>query len=228
MVERTVIYTVIKIGNATLYMGDAYAILPTLGYFDAIITDPPYLFDNSGGGAFRAARGASDQIVEEGLDQGFDHKIINPLMCGSVIVFCHNDQLPVLLPYLHGSFHRCALLTWNKPNPSPHRNKHYLASSEPYIHAWNRGYHPVGAHEDMRRDITASSMPSKTYGHPTVKPDAVMDKIMRNVGGERICDPFMGTGSSGVAALKAGKTFVGIEKNPKHFATAIERITAAA
>lgn len=120
--------------------------------------DPPYLFDNSGGGAFRAARGASDQIVAEGLDQGFDHAVINPLLCGAAVVFCHNDQLAELLPFLAGSFHRTCLNVWIKPNPSPHRNKHYLADTEPYVHAWNRGYlekmlgHSI---QRVRADFTA-------------------------------------------------------------------------
>lgn len=216
----------VTIGNATLYCGDAYAIRPTLGWFDADVMDPQYEFDNSGGGAFRAARGASDQIVAEGLDQGFDHGIINPLLCGAVVVFCHNDQLPKLLTYLDGSFHRFVVEMWIKPNPSPHRNKHYLADTEPFIHAWNRGFAPRGDHHDMHRWISAGSMPSKVYGHPTVKPDAVMAKIVRNVAAESICDPFMGTGSTGVAAVRAGKRFVGIEKNPAHFQTACNRLRA--
>ncbi len=54
-----------------------------------------------------------------------------------------------------------------------------------------------------------------------------MDKIARNVAGFTVCDPFMGTGSTGVAAIKAGKVFTGIEHNPTHFATAIQRITEA-
>lgn len=217
----------VTIGRATLYCGDAYQIRPTLGWFDADCMDPPYEFDNSGGGAFRKARGASDQIVAEELDQGFDHKIINPLLCGALVAFCHNDQLPALLPYVDGLFHRFVVNFWTKPNPSPHRNKHYLADTDPYIHAWNRDFAPVGDHHDMHRWISAGSTPSKLFGHPTVKPDAVMNKIIRNLAGESVCDPFMGTGSTGVAALLAGKRFVGIERNPAHFATAVERISAA-
>ena len=79
----------------------------------------------------------------------------------------------------------------------------------------------------MHRWISAPSLQSKLYGHPTVKPAPVMDKIMRNVAGDRVCDPFMGTGSTGVAAIKAGKRFVGIEKNERHFQTAVKRIAAA-
>lgn len=216
-----------RIGCATLYLGDAYSIRPTLGWFDADIMDPPYLFNNSGGGAFRKARGASDQIVADGLDRGFDHSIINPLLCGAVVVFCHNDQLPKLLTDISGLFRRFVVLNWIKPNPSPHRNKHYLADTEPFIHAWSQGFHPVGDHHDMHRWIDASALPSKTYGHPTVKPDRVMDKIVRNVAGFRICDPFMGTGSTGVAAIKAGKPFVGIEKDERWFDIACRRIEHA-
>jgi hypothetical protein len=215
----------IIIGPATLYLGDAYTIRPSLGWMDADCMDPPYAFNNSGGGAFRAARGASDQIVDELLDQGFDHTIINPLLTGAVLVFCHNDQLPQLLPYLDGSFHRFVLNIWIKPNPSPMANKHYLADTEPFIHAWSRGFHPQGDHHDKHRWITSGTTPSKVWGHPTVKPLAVMAKIMGNLAGKTVCDPFMGTGSTGIAALRAGKRFYGIEHNPKHFETAVRRLT---
>lgn len=215
------------IGPHRLYLGDAYTIRPTLGWMDCDCMDPQYLFDNSGGGAFRKSRVGATMIVDEGLDQGFDHAIINPLLCGSVVVFCHNDQLPKLLPYIDGLFHRFCLLFWQKPNPSPMANKHYLADTEPYIHAWSRGYAPQGEHHDKHRFVMSGSMPSKTFGHPTVKPDAVMDKIMRNVSGSTVCDPFMGTGSTGVAAARAGKVFHGIEHNERHFLTACDRIRCA-
>ncbi|MBT0667045.1 site-specific DNA-methyltransferase [Novosphingobium profundi] len=217
-----------QIGSATLHLGNAYEIRPTLGWFDEDVMDPQYQFDNSGGGEYRKARGASDQIVAEGLDQGFDHRIINPLLCGGVVVFCHNDQLHELLPYIAGLFPRYVVNFWAKPNPAPHRNKHYLADTEPYIHAWKEGCHPVGEHHDMHRWIEAGSMPSRIYGHPTVKPDAVMTKIIRNLSGTSVCDPFMGTGSTGVAAIRAGKRFVGIEQNPAHFDTACKRMEQAA
>lgn len=233
------------IGPATLYLGDAYKIRPTLGFMDADILDPPYAFDNSGGGAFRKSRVGATMIVDMELDQGFDHAIIDPARSGAVVVFCHNDQLGDLIPAivedenrdcdallvadmfvaLRAKFRRAALCVWIKPNPSPMANKHYLADMEPFIHAWNRGYHPQGEHHDKHRWVNSTSTPSKVWGHPTVKPAVVMDKIMRNVAGETVCDPFMGTGSTGVAALRAGKRFFGIEQNPDHFATAVRRIT---
>jgi site-specific DNA-methyltransferase (adenine-specific) len=222
------IWTVVDMPFATLYLADAYEVLPRLGWVDAIVTDPPYEFRAEGGGHYRQQRGGMDQILEEGLSTGFDHFIINPLMCGSAVVFCHNDQLPKLLPYLDGSFERQALCIWRKKNPQPVANRHYRPVMEFYIHAWNREYYPRGTLMDLDREIVAMSPRGDAkFGHPTVKPDAVMDKIITNVAGKVICDPFMGTGSTGVAAIKAGKRFIGIEKNPTHFETAVQRLRQA-
>lgn len=219
--------TRVEIGTATLYLGDAYDIRPTLGWFDADVMDPPYLIATSGGGKFRADRPYLDEIAEQGLDKDFDHTVINPLLCGSVVSFCSNDQVPRLSTYLNGSFHRFALCAWRKLTPMPVANKHYVPEIEIYLHAWNRGYHPAGDLADLKRIVDCRSRQSKDFNHPTVKPDAVMAKIMRNVAGASVCDPFMGTGSTGVAAVRAGKRFVGIEKNPAHFETSCERLRAA-
>ncbi|UZW54034.1 site-specific DNA-methyltransferase [Sphingobium sp. JS3065] len=219
--------TAVIIGAATLYLGDCYEILPRLGWVPNLVTDPPYEFETSGGGRFRAARGHTDQIEAEGLADGFDHEIINPLLCGSVVVFCHNDQIPDLTAYLAGSFSRFVICSWIKSNPMPVANKHYQPDTEFYIHAWNRDYHPHGELADKRRQIIAPVGRAKDFSHPTVKPDAVMDKIITNCAPGLICDPFMGTGSTGVAAVKASRPFIGIEKNPKHFATACARLAAA-
>jgi DNA modification methylase len=217
---------VLTIGDATLYLGDCYSILPQLGWIDVLVADPPYEFRAEGGGHYRESRGGMDQILDERLSDGFDHSIINPLMVGSVVVFCHNDQLPKLLPYLDGSFERQAVCIWRKKNPQPVANKHYRPVHEFYIHAWNRGAHPRGSLIDLDRQIVAMApRGAAKFGHATVKPDAVMDKIITNCAPGVICDPFMGTGSTGVAALKAGRRFIGIEKNPVHFATAKARVT---
>ncbi|WP_260925355.1 site-specific DNA-methyltransferase [Novosphingobium sp. 9] len=217
----------VRIGPHTLYCADAYRLRPQLGFFDAEVMDPPYVIRTAGGGSFRKHRPYLDQIQQEGLDRGFDHKIINPLLCGSVVVFCHNDQLPGVSAYLNGLFHRFALCVWRKLTPMPVANKHYVPELELYFHAWNRGYHPEGSLADLKRVVECRSRALKDYAHPAVKPDEVMNKILRNVSGRTVIDPFMGTGSTGVAAIRAGKIFTGIEHNPKHFQTAIARISAA-
>jgi site-specific DNA-methyltransferase (adenine-specific) len=216
------------IGRATLYLGDAYAIRPTLGFHDADVMDPPYAFRAAGGGQYRARRPVMDRILNEGLHQGFDMSIVNPLLCGAAIVFAHNDQLAELLSLAQGQFHRHALCVWQKTNPQPIANKHYRPDVEFYVHAWNRGYHPAGDMADLFRvsRITSPRGPAR-FDHPTTKPNALMTKILVNMRGDSVCDPFMGTGSTGVAAIAAGKRFTGIEHNPSYFETALARVTAA-
>lgn len=215
---------------ATLYCGDSYAIRPGLGWMDCDVMDPPFLIATSGGGRFRKDRKSMDEIATAGIDQGFDLSMINPLASGAVICFCHNDQLPAILHQVDGQFDRFALCDWTKQNPLPVANKHYRPDREFYVHAWNKGFHPRGSLADLGRSITAASDRAlkKRFKHPTIKPEIVMDKIMRNVAGERICDPFMGTGSTGVAALKAGKQFFGIERDPRWFEAACTRISEVA
>jgi site-specific DNA-methyltransferase (adenine-specific) len=217
-----------RIGRATLYLGDAYAMRPSLGFHDADVMDPPYLIRATGAGQYRARRPMMDRILNEGLHEGFDMSIVNPLLCGAAIVFAHNDQLAELLSVAKGNFHRHALCVWQKTNPQPVANKHYRPDAEFYVHAWQVGYHPAGDMADLLRvsRITSPRGPAR-FDHPTTKPDALMTKILANVRGASVCDPFMGTGSTGVAAIAAGKRFTGIERNPSYFGTAVARITAA-
>jgi site-specific DNA-methyltransferase (adenine-specific) len=101
------------------------------------------------------------------------------------------------------------------------------AALEIYMHAWNRGYRPQGALVDRMRVVESRSRRDRALYQPAIKPEIVMDKILRNVAGRTVIDRFMGTGSTGVVAIGAGRVFTGIEKNLKHFATAVARITAA-
>lgn len=215
----------VQIGNATLYCGDCAVIMQKIAVMGLrLVMDPPYVFRAAGGGKFRKDRPMHDAILDEELDKGFDHSIINPLLFDSVTVFCHNDQLAELLTYLKGSYDRQVLLMWHKSNPMPVANKNYQPDTEFFIHAWNMGSHPAGNLADKGRYFTCSNGRDKSLDHPTVKPLDLMRKIITNTAPGIIIDPFMGTGSTGVAAIEQGREFIGIEKNPKHMNTAIKRI----
>lgn len=217
----------VMIGPHRLIQGDAYAIRPMLGHVDREVMDPPYLFDNSGGGAYRGARHASDAVVDLGLDQGFDPSIIQMGQTDAVVVFCHNDQLATLLPYLAARFDRVCLCFWRKTNPQPVCNKHYVPELEPYIHAWRRRAHPVGGYHDLKRCWDGPVGRGGPGAHPTIKPLGLMRKIVANAGGTTVLDPFMGTGTTGVAAVLEGRVFIGIEQNPRWFDMACRRVQAA-
>ncbi|MET4683701.1 DNA methyltransferase [Brevundimonas faecalis] len=215
------------IGSATLYQGDAYETLEELGPQDAGVFDPPYEFATSGGGRFRKARPNMDQIAAAGLDKGFDDRICSPAIFRSVAVFCHNDQLPELLPRLAARFYRTVVCAWHKSNALPVANKHYRPDTEFWIHAWLADAHPVGSLTDKARWILSENGRFTGVDHPTVKPEPVMDKVLATINARRVCDPFMGSGSTGVAAIKRGLGFTGVERDPKHFDTACRRIEAA-
>ncbi|WP_417821281.1 DNA-methyltransferase [Terasakiella sp.] len=217
----------VKIGFCTLYHGDSDDILPVLGPVEALVSDPQYEFDASGGGIFRQNRKCMDEIQKKGLDKGFDVSVLNPLLYPSVTVFCHNDQLSKILHYLAGNYHRYMVGSWHKTNPMPVRNKHYLPDTEFYVHAWNKGAHPVGEHKDMGRYYISAVGAQKEYDHPTVKPLPLMEKIISNVNAQTIVDPYMGTGTTGEACIRHGRNFIGIEKDADYYGMAVRRIRKA-
>lgn len=109
----------------------------------------------------------------------------------------------------------------------PVANKHYQPELEFYVHAWRPQAYPVGNLKDKRR-VWEGRNPRDIEGHPTVKPLDLMRKIVRNVSGDTICDPYMGTGTTGVAAIEHGRRFIGIEIQPVYFDIACRRLEAAA
>lgn len=215
----------IIIGDCRLIHGDAYEELPKLGWVGALAFDPPYEFKTSGGGKMRAERKLLDKIQDNELDKGFDYSIMCPLLqFNSVVVFCHNDQLPEILKYISGNFSRFVVLTYHKSNPPPFRNKNYLPDTEFFIHAWNDGGQPVGKHKDMRRFYVGKNGKDTSIEHPTPKPLKLMNKIIKNVNSDIVCDPFMGSGSTALACIQQGRKFIGIEKNETFFNEAVKRI----
>jgi len=168
-----------------------------------------------------------DEIAAAGLADGFDYSILRGDQFGAAVVFAHNDQWAALLPHMASQWPRYAICQWHKLNPMPVANKHYQPDTEIYVHAWRPGFAPVGDLPQKRRYILANGGQDGSIAHPTVKPFPVMSKIIANVAGTSVCDPFMGSGSTGVAALVAGREFVGIEVNPAFFDIACKRIEDA-
>jgi len=198
-------------------------ILAEHGPVDCMVMDPPYRFVARGGGKFMKARPKYQTIHQDGLDQGFDLDLLSWKNAHSIVVFCHNDQLGDIIARLKQGFHRHRVCVVRKKTPSPMCNKHYRPDTEFYVHAWQRGWHPIGTPQELL-SVTDVGNPEKHVDHPTVKPLELMRKIMRNVNGNLVFDPFMGTGTTGVAALEAGKDFIGCEIVSEYFRCAQRRI----
>lgn len=176
---------------------------------------------------FRSTRRNMDEIEARGLAAGFDHSILSAAQFGAAVVFAHNDQWAALLPHLASEFARFAICQWHKTNPMPVANRHYQPDTEIYVHAWNPGFHPSGELAQKQRFLIAPNGQDSAIQHPTVKPLAVMRKILVNVNGNSVCDPFMGSGTTGVASVEAGRRFIGIEAHEPYFDLACRRVEQA-
>lgn len=216
-----------------IHQGDAYALIADVlasipdHLSVAIVTDPPYLFNNSGGGKFRKARSGGNTITNQKMDKGFDDQILFSDGISSVVCFMHNDQVFDLGVRLKQWYHRAVICQDGKKNPSPMANKNYRADSEIYIHAWHKQTHPVGMAQDKLR-ITIHGRDKEKTGHPAQKPLDLMRKIVRTVNADVIIDPFAGSGTTLVACMLEGKNFIGIEKDPEYFEIAKARLIKAA
>jgi site-specific DNA-methyltransferase (adenine-specific) len=213
------------IENCTLYLGDCHEIIPALGKVDAVVTDPPYILHTQGGGTF-GRRTYRDKIRKAGIDKGFDFSLLNGNLSNSIVCFCHDKQLCELLPHFQKHFDRHTLCYWHKSNPMPVAMMNYRPEVEIYIHAWKKGFYPTGTLSELGR-VFLHPVGKSAFDHPTVKPLPLMNKIITNTNGDLILDPYMGTGTTGVACVKAGRKFIGIEVNENFFDIACKRIEQA-
>jgi len=208
------------IGDATLYLGDCLEILPTLGKVDAVVTDPPYGIrldtDNSrfsGGTAGNMAKrgngiGTAGGSPIVGDEKPFDP---SPFMIGEAQIFwgwnCFPDKLPA-----------GTCLVWIKRNDDAFGS--FLSDAET---AWLSKGHGVYC----RKDLSNNSI-THERAHPTQKPVALMQWCLGFLpAAETILDPFMGSGTTGVACANLGRKFIGIEIEPKYFDIACRRIADA-
>ena len=196
-----------QIGDCTLYLGDCREILPTLGKVDAVLTDPPYGIARVWKGGFGHGWGKArhDAPLRNAWDEEAPTKEVFDLILGSakdVIIWGGN--------YFDLPSSRCWFV-WNKPE----RN-FSLAEAEL---AWTNRDNVVRVFDCPR------SEPDRI--HPTQKPVALMRWCIEKTNAQTILDPFMGSGTTGVACAKLGRKFIGIELEPKYFDVACKRIEDA-
>jgi len=229
----------VEIGDATLYLGDCLEILPTLEKVDAVITDPPYSENTHKGaktnkrqyetggkrGAFRA--GGVDLITFNSLtdEQFIDlckkllgisgkwivmtcdfHHVVNVLSWDEFVrlgVYVKRASMPQISGDRPAQGHENVLIMHNKGKKT-----------------WNGGGKPaVWTHTVIKHHVSV----------PSQKPQGLIDDFVNDFTykNETILDPFMGSGTTGVACMNLGRKFIGIEIEPKYFDIACERIENA-
>lgn len=214
------------IGDATLYLGDCREVLPTLSGVDAVVTDPPY-----GTGGWRrteAGRGSnpSGRLVREAWDVGFLDWML--LTKAPVIAFwpaCHTRNLLAMADSTGRRKHRA--LYMHKLDPKPQVSGRIAWSVEPIWCLSDDGFQLYGGTDWISVSTPRLGRDYDASGHPYQKPIACMDWLIRKVGESTVLDPFMGSGTTGVACARLGRRFIGIEIEARYFDIACRRIEAA-
>jgi len=199
----------VTIGRARLILGDCRDILPTLGKVDAVVTDPPYgLGDWNNRGTNEARPFNSDETQE--WDVAPDSETM------AAVLAAGKNQIIWGANYLLDHLGRTKqMLVWNKGIRKMHFNDCELA----WCNQWKEASRVF--------DFHPSSMGAKE--HPTQKPLALMRWCIGHLPetAATIIDPFMGSGTTGVAAVQMGRDFIGIEREEKYFDIACKRIEDA-
>lgn len=197
------------IGDATLYLGDCMDILPTLDKVDAVITDPPYGIAKTWKGGFSSKHGWKKAGEDASLRNEWDNDIPSDDLM-AMILSKGDEQIIWGGNYFNLPPSRCWFV-WNKPERG-----FTLAEAEL---AWTNRDNVVRVFDCPRSD------PDRQ--HPTQKPLVLMSWCVEKTKGKTILDPFMGSGTTGVAAIQMGRKFIGIEREPKYFEIACKRIENA-
>lgn len=202
------------IGNCTMYLGDCAEIMPTLGHFDAVLTDPPYGIGIDGqkesinknpkhNRKYFEARGWDDATPPVEL---FD--TIRAISDAQIIwggnYFVDRGLLP-----------KKGWLVWDK-------GQRGLTMSDGEL-AYSSSDKPLRIYT-----LNRAALIKDGSEHPTQKPLALISWCLTHIPqAKTVLDPFAGSGTTGVACVKAGRTFVGIERDPTYFDIACRRIQKA-
>lgn len=183
--------------GVTLYLADCREVLPTLGRVDAVVTDPPYP-NNSG-------------HFVEGIETA--REVMTDFFAPHWIVFWTEIEVPPV-PLVHVATH-----VWYRTNSN--RADNYEPAFEFRADGQKR------ASRVLPYYVIAPGLTGiEASGHPTEKHVGLMQELVKRTSGI-VLDPFMGSGTTGVACARRGQPFIGIEIEPAYFDIACRRVETA-
>lgn len=209
--------------TATLYCGDCLEVLPTLaaGSVDAVVTDPPYGIDGGNGNVNRK-RGKGNYSGLFADTPNYIRAVIVPIierlrqMCGCIALTPGSKNMMLYpQPDSFGAFYQPA---------STGLQVFGNMDAQPVLYYGKNRNHNMG----VRLSWELTEPPSCTE-HPCSKPQRAWNRLLCAVTreGDLVLDPFMGSGTTGVACAQTGRNFIGIEIDPGYFEIAVRRIRNA-
>ena len=215
-----------QIGDCALYLGDCLEILPTLGRVDAVVTDPPYGVDlGNHRGATDTRRGALKKSGYESYNDDLKtfRSVVVPAIERSISI---SNRSAVFMSGIRIK----ELPQWNSIggvylSAACGRNDWGFASIQHCVFYGKAPNLNLGS----KATAIASNEIAEKNGHPVPKPIGWMlwAVDLASIEGHTVLDPFMGSGTTGVACVNLGRKFIGIEIEPKYFDIACKRIDAA-
>lgn len=227
-----------------LVCGDCYETLDDLekGSFDLVITDPPYRIESSGGGIYVSLEGGVDN--KYGRKHASSIERLDKLGCLEFAptellealrkkmdrfygyFFCNKTLVPEYLDFAVANKMSFEILVMGKTAPIPARNNHFLPDTEYCVMIRQGGTYFASdcTFDDYRKVYMVSRIRDRV--HPAQKPVEFLERMVRVScpKGGTVLDPFMGSGSTGVACVRNGREFIGVERDPEFFKAAEERI----
>lgn len=205
------------IGNCVLFNGDCQKIIPQIGAIDAAITDPPYGIEDIVGGYGRDGRTIENDRDLRVFIAALEALRLTQKNCWVMAFYsCRvTDQLFSQIPIKY-----FGEVIWDKKVPGMGRQIRYQHE--------NIAFFRIGDPPPLHDSFSVIRHPRIGKLHPHEKPVGLMHRLISLVDADIILDPFMGSGTTGVAAVKAGRKFIGIELDPEYFELCCDRIRKAA
>lgn len=220
-----------------LKCGDCLELMKTIPdkSIDLIVTDPPYKINSNQfkcKGGFLKDRAYVNDI--EKLKDGFDFNVLSQMIRVikkiNIYIYCNKDLLCDLICYFKGTEKELYIdiLMEHITNPVPFCNNTYLNDTDYILFVRESGVKVNGNYSHKVKCCTKQTNKKEKvlYRHPTIKYSNLIQKYIKNscIDNGIVLDPFMGSGSTGVACINTNRNFIGFEIDKKYFNIAKDRI----
>lgn len=226
-----------------IYNQDCLEYMKTLAdkSVDLIVTDPPYdIHVGIQGGSCSQHMGRSDRFKNENVEEiktfgeGYDIKefgkeFVRIMKNINIYFWCNKLQIPDYFNYYVNELGcNFEILSWHKTNCMPTYANKYLTDTEYCLYFKKNALCHPSTYEDAKTFWVEpiNQVDKAKYEHPTIKPLSMIEKVIKNSSneGDLVFDPFLGSGTTGVASKHLKRNFIGTEIDPKYFEIAQHRL----